>query len=706
MASEAFAGVGTKFQRWDGAAWQDIAEVNSIDGPGMTKDVLEVTSLDTDAGYNEFITGFAEGGTLTLDMNFTRETYELMKEDFESDEVRSYRIQLPDYDSEPSTFTIEGLVIELPITMTADDKVTADVVIQITSQVILDVGSIEGDEESWSSYWATQFATAAGITDAGQIAIVKDLCADFAAAGLWDKMKAIYPFIGGTADAHKINLKDPRDADDAFRITWTGTITHSALGIKGNGTDGWGNTHLVFNENLAFDSYSYSVYSRDDTNASNRAVEIEGGPGAIIIYRDTYAGGAFIAGQTFASLAIAAYNNSKGLFTVDRVANNQAYAIRNGTVFFNITDTVTDTDSAEEIYLLVANNNGSPSTYFNSRQIGFACISEGLTVYEEQLKYAIIRKYINAMDNLAAYNNQILFESWQPATLDQVSLTLKINTGHKVYIDWGEDDPVEITGDGSEVTVTSDYGTGSKTYYGRIYGELTELIKFKINNEPTLAGLNINDFRRLNVPLYELYINTPKSVFIDLAYLPQGLTILNTNTLGAAYYGKGSANDLPVYLQQWLHQGSAGFTMDDLTALPSSLSQLSIISWTKEDVDIDNLPANLSALTLTQVTGATGSLRNLPATMTGISIINCGTGINITTTPLKAWATTNITLTSAYTTASVDGFFNAYAAVAADGAATLNLAGTGTGIANQADSAASSAAQVTLAGLSKTIQTN
>ena len=151
MASEAFAGVGTKFQRWDGAAWQDIAEVNSIDGPGMTKDVLEVTSLDTDAGYNEFITGFAEGGTLTLDMNFTRETYELMKEDFESDEVRSYRIQLPDYDSEPSTFTIEGLVIELPITMTADDKVTADVVIQITGQVILDDGI------SWQTYWDTLF---------------------------------------------------------------------------------------------------------------------------------------------------------------------------------------------------------------------------------------------------------------------------------------------------------------------------------------------------------------------------------------------------------------------------------------------------------------------------------------------------------------------------------------------------------------------
>ncbi len=148
MASEAFAGVGTKFQRWDGAAWQDIAEVNSIDGPGMTKDVLEVTSLDTDAGYNEFITGFAEGGTVTLDMNFTRETYELMKDDFESDVVQNYRIQLDDYDSEPSTFTFGGLVIELPMGISADDKVTADVVIQVTSQVILDIGSTVPAEES------------------------------------------------------------------------------------------------------------------------------------------------------------------------------------------------------------------------------------------------------------------------------------------------------------------------------------------------------------------------------------------------------------------------------------------------------------------------------------------------------------------------------------------------------------------------------
>jgi len=108
--------------------------------------------LDTDAGYNEFITGFAEGGTVTLDMNFTRETYELMKDDFESDVVQNYRIQLADYDSEPSTFTFGGLVIELPMGISADDKVTADVVIQVTSQVILDIGSTVPAEESEDNF--------------------------------------------------------------------------------------------------------------------------------------------------------------------------------------------------------------------------------------------------------------------------------------------------------------------------------------------------------------------------------------------------------------------------------------------------------------------------------------------------------------------------------------------------------------------------
>jgi len=94
--TNAVAGVGTVFERWNGTGWDTIAEINSIEGPSMNKDIIEVTSLDTAGGYNEFITGFMDGGQLTLNMNFTRSGYEVMKQDFEIDVARDYRITLPD----------------------------------------------------------------------------------------------------------------------------------------------------------------------------------------------------------------------------------------------------------------------------------------------------------------------------------------------------------------------------------------------------------------------------------------------------------------------------------------------------------------------------------------------------------------------------------------------------------------------------------
>jgi predicted secreted protein len=70
--SLAVAGVGTKFQRWSGSAYVSLAEVTSITGPTMTRDFIDVTSLDSTGGYREFITGFRDAGTISLNMNFTR----------------------------------------------------------------------------------------------------------------------------------------------------------------------------------------------------------------------------------------------------------------------------------------------------------------------------------------------------------------------------------------------------------------------------------------------------------------------------------------------------------------------------------------------------------------------------------------------------------------------------------------------------------
>ncbi len=140
--SNAIAGVGTRFRRWTGSAWADLAEINSINGPGMSRDTIDVTSLDSTGGYREFITGFRNAGTITLAMNFTRATYDLMKADFESNDLKNYEIVLPDDDE--TTLEFEGLVTELPLNIPADDKVTADVTIQISGQVTINSGASTG----------------------------------------------------------------------------------------------------------------------------------------------------------------------------------------------------------------------------------------------------------------------------------------------------------------------------------------------------------------------------------------------------------------------------------------------------------------------------------------------------------------------------------------------------------------------------------
>lgn len=141
LAGDPIAGVGTKFMRWNSTTelWEDIAQINNITGPGMSRDTIDTTSLDTEGGYRTFITGFRNPGTITLSMNFTRDTYELMKDDFESDVAQHYQVVLPDADA--TSLAFEGLVTELPLTIPPDDKVTADVTIQISGAVDMESGS-------------------------------------------------------------------------------------------------------------------------------------------------------------------------------------------------------------------------------------------------------------------------------------------------------------------------------------------------------------------------------------------------------------------------------------------------------------------------------------------------------------------------------------------------------------------------------------
>ena len=134
MASNAFLGAGTTFSRGvaAGGPYVALAEVLNIDGPTMSRDTPQVTNLDSEGGYHEFIAGFRDAGTVTLPMNFTHDTYEQMLDDFEDDVAKWYRIDMPN--AQKTRLQFSGLVTACPISIQTTTQVTSNVTIKITGK--------------------------------------------------------------------------------------------------------------------------------------------------------------------------------------------------------------------------------------------------------------------------------------------------------------------------------------------------------------------------------------------------------------------------------------------------------------------------------------------------------------------------------------------------------------------------------------------
>jgi hypothetical protein len=109
------------------------------------------------------------------------------------------------------------------------------------------------------------FINRSGITDATQIAALNTLVVSAKVNGWWDKCDLIYPFVGGTAQAHAQNLKS-----SSFTITWNGTVTHNANGITGDGATGYGDTGYIpaSGGQMALNSVHVGIYRRATVGAN------------------------------------------------------------------------------------------------------------------------------------------------------------------------------------------------------------------------------------------------------------------------------------------------------------------------------------------------------------------------------------------------------------------------------------------------------
>jgi len=247
---------------------------------------------------------------------------------------------------------------------------------------------------------AQAFFTASGLTGATNLTAINNLVVALKGFGIWTKMKAIYPMIGGTAALHKWNLKNPLDTNAAFRLVFNGGWTHSSTGAKPNGTNGYANTFLSPSTSLTNNNTHMSYYSRTNTSGSNQGLI-----------------GASVAGPSFIPLFTIYGRFTSNVFWMDsynynthrnqgaeptgqsfllstRISSTSFKSFRNNLLV--VTNTTTNVNDVTGINFPISigglNLAGSVSQ-FSSYECAFSSIGEGLTDTESVNFYTAVQAF-------------------------------------------------------------------------------------------------------------------------------------------------------------------------------------------------------------------------------------------------------------------------------------------------------------------------
>jgi hypothetical protein len=119
--------------------------------------------------------------------------------------------------------------------------------------------NLSGLTQQTIAFNAAVVAAGGSLTSAQRSIIDSTLVKPLLSSGLWNRMTALYPYIGGTAAAHSINLVNP----GVYSQVYTGGVTHNANGITNDGATGWVNTQIP-NNAMAQDSVHAMVYLRSN----------------------------------------------------------------------------------------------------------------------------------------------------------------------------------------------------------------------------------------------------------------------------------------------------------------------------------------------------------------------------------------------------------------------------------------------------------
>lgn len=129
-------GLGTELRIDNGGSWLVVPWTQSITGPDESFDVIDVTTHTSTGGYREFITGLADGGELTVTINWHDDeaAHTLLQTALTARELTAFQLWWPGYDTN-NLMDFDGYVTGLTRASPMDAQITRDLTIKITGPV-------------------------------------------------------------------------------------------------------------------------------------------------------------------------------------------------------------------------------------------------------------------------------------------------------------------------------------------------------------------------------------------------------------------------------------------------------------------------------------------------------------------------------------------------------------------------------------------
>lgn len=136
MTELAVTGIGGKLEVGNGASpevFTEIAEIVSIDGPTLSLEEKDATTLDG-GGVKQSIPGLADYGSMELELYFTKHsTHTQLRGDAVGRTERNYKITFP---TDPATVgEFAGYVLKWGQSMNSTDPLRATISLKINSAI-------------------------------------------------------------------------------------------------------------------------------------------------------------------------------------------------------------------------------------------------------------------------------------------------------------------------------------------------------------------------------------------------------------------------------------------------------------------------------------------------------------------------------------------------------------------------------------------